>query len=154
MKRNYIFDIFYFSVVILLLIALFLILYFGFSHKAEKQTAIIDFGLVEVKAELAQTTLEKIKGLSNRNNLEHDTGMLFVYKDYNQPGFCMRDMNFPIDIIWIKDNKIIDFEQNLPLDNCKQVYFPPSEINYVLEVNSGFVAKNSIKVGDKISIVL
>lgn len=154
MKRNCIFDIFYFSTAILLLIALLLIIYYGFSSSRVQEQAEVNFGIKKLRVEIAETNLQKFKGLSSRENLKHDTGMLFVYKDYNKPGFCMRDMNFSIDIIWIKDNKVVGFNQNLPLDNCEKAYFPPAEINYVLEVNSGFAAENSIKMGDEVRIVL
>jgi len=81
--------------------------------------------------------------------------MLFVFDGYYIPTFVMRDMLFSIDIIWIKDDMVVGFEKNMPrseLDKDLIAYQPKNFINYVLEVNAGFVEQNNIKIGDKVVI--
>ena len=82
--------------------------------------------------------------------------MLFIFDQKYQPSFWMFDMNFPLDIIWISDDVIVDIDRNVPipkpntLDYQLPLYTPEKPINYVLEVNAGFCEKNSIEVGDSV----
>jgi hypothetical protein len=105
-------------------------------------------------AEVVETMADQARGLSGRKSLGGDEGMLFVYSQKNRPTFWMKDMLFPIDIIWIADDKIVDIGENLPVPDGDNVATaqPKDEINYVLEVNAGFVQKNSIKIGDRVEL--
>ena len=108
-----------------------------------------------VKVELALTSEEKAQGLSGRSELKDNEGMLFVFSQSGQHTFWMKDMNFPIDIVWINDNKIVGIEKNaLPEPgvelNQLRVYQPPGFIDAVLEVNAGFSDKHSLQVGDQL----
>ena len=68
--------------------------------------------------------------------------------------FWMKDLNFPLDLVWIYDGKIIGIEKNLPPAGSKPTvsYASPGPVNLVLEVNGGWVEANTIKVGDVILI--
>ena len=79
-------------------------------------------------------------------------GMLFIFDNYLQPSFWMKDMHFPLDIIWIKDNTIVKIDKNVPLENNQNLtkYKPQQPINKVLEVNAGYTRRYDIKVGNKI----
>lgn len=105
-----------------------------------------------VNVEIAGTAEKHYQGLSNRENLCENCGMLFVFPDKKERTFVMRDMNFPLDIIWIDDDKIVKIDKNLPSEgsNPKILYSSGQPVNYVLEVNAGFCDKNNIKIGDKI----
>lgn len=104
--------------------------------------------------ELATTTLEQARGLSFRANLAEGSGMLFTFS----PGvrnFWMKDMNFPIDIIWIADGKIAGFAQGAqPQPGARlwelTIYSSPDGVDKVLEVNAGIVAKDNIHIGDPV----
>ena len=85
-----------------------------------------------ITAEVVESIADQARGLSNRESLGEDEGMLFVYNKKNRPTFWMKDMLFPIDIIWIADDKIVDISENLPVpdgDNIDRVQ-PKDEINY------------------------
>ena len=106
----------------------------------------------KLDVEVVRTTEEHRRGLSNRDNLSSGMGMLFVYENYNIPSFWMNDMKFPIDIIWVKDDMVVDYSKNLqpvPGNVDLPIYQPKTFVNYVLEVNAGFVDKFGIKIGDK-----
>jgi len=92
--------------------------------------------------------------LSGRDRLNTDSGMLFVFGNSDYQIFCMRGMKFPIDILWIRDSKIIGFQENMVVDNGAKNYSSPEPINYVLEINAGFVKDNYVSIGDPISIEL
>jgi len=99
--------------------------------------------------------LEKIqKGLSGRKNLCQNCGMLFKYSDYQTRYFWMKEMNFPLDIIWIKDDKIVGIEANVPFLTNGQISEVQSkeEVNRVLELNGGWAESHNVKIGDKIGL--
>ncbi|MCK5061180.1 DUF192 domain-containing protein [Candidatus Parcubacteria bacterium] len=105
-----------------------------------------------IAVELAVDPAEQWQGLSDRKNLGPNNGMLFVFPDYQKRTFVMRRMHFPLDIIWIKDDKIVGIAKNLPSENENpdKLYSSPLPINYVLEVNGGFCDVFNIKVGDTV----
>jgi len=78
--------------------------------------------------------------------------MLFVFKDKRERTFVMRNMNFPLDIIWIKDDKIIKIDKNLPPEGAKpkKLYNSDKPVNYVLEVNAGFTDKYGIEISNEV----
>ena len=65
-------------------------------------------------AEIAEAPAELQKGLSGRDSLAEDKAMLFIFKDKGLHAFWMKDMKFPIDIIYINDNKIVSIVENAP----------------------------------------
>ncbi len=88
-----------------------------------------------------------------REALAGNGGMLFIFDNPGAHGIWMKNMRFPLDIIWIgADDKIIDIKTNaLPcLNSDCEVLFPKSLAKYVLEVNAGFAGKNKIRIGDEV----
>ncbi|MDX1536041.1 MAG: DUF192 domain-containing protein, partial [Candidatus Spechtbacterales bacterium] len=81
----------------------------GYPLPVEK----LEIADTEITVELAEKPEDKAKGLSGRSSLAEEHGMLFVF---NRPGtysFWMKEMNFPIDIIWIgEDMRVVDITKN------------------------------------------
>ena len=111
---------------------------------------------VTIRAELATTPAERSQGLSDRETLAPDAGMLFVYDAETTPSFTMRRMRFPLDFIWISaGRRVVDLTQDVPppaapgqeVDGLR----PASAVQYVLEVNAGLVEEAGISVGDEVS---
>ena len=101
--------------------------------------------------DLAQTPDEREQGLSGRKSLADGTGMLFVFENSGLYGFWMKDMLFPIDIIWVNEEKnIVHIEKSLTPETYPKVFGQEVVSKYVLEVQSGFSDKNRIKIGDKV----
>lgn len=100
---------------------------------------------ITIALEIAKTPEEKIKGLSGRVSLPPNHGMIFVYEDKDIPEFWMKDMLFPLDILWIDEGIIVDIHENVPPpakdtpDNQLEFYSPKQPITLVLEVNAGVV---------------
>jgi len=117
------------------------------------QAEIVFTNKQTITAEVVKTDEAREKGLSNRSNLGVDKGMLF---EFEQPGlhvFWMKDMNFPIDLIWIDGNKVIGFEQNMqPERPVMTRYSPKVQVNRVLELSAGLVQAWGLKEGDLLDI--
>jgi len=117
------------------------------------------FGSLEIngkkfKVEIADDDWETREGLSGREKLREDGGMLFVFPKSDYYGFWMKDMKFPIDIIWIDGGKITDIKQKAPVPaaNSLEKYITVVPARYVLEINSGLVEKYGFKIGDKVKL--
>ncbi|MFH1458435.1 MAG: DUF192 domain-containing protein [Candidatus Omnitrophota bacterium] len=129
-------------------IYLFLFVLYGFLPAEAKEVCIKDACL---EAEVVSTDLEKQRGLMYRESLAQGAGMLFVFEEEKIHAFWMKNMRFPLDIIWADaDKKIVDIYENVspcPQEACNNI-IPKAPAQFVLEVNSGFVEKNKIKTGD------
>lgn len=114
----------------------------------------VKIGNVTIEVEVADTPLAREKGLSGRESLEENRGMLFVFPKKGYYSFWMKEMNFPIDIIWIADDKIVDIAPSVPTlaGEFLKTYQPKEPVNFVLEVNAGFSESHSLKVGDRVEI--
>jgi len=118
-------------------------------HQTTKESILINDKRVFV--EIADEAKEQILGLSGRERLDDDAGLLFIFDPVQSPGFWMKDMKFPIDIIWIgADGTILGIEKSIAPETYPKNFFPPSPIKYVLEINSGWSEENNIKLGDKL----
>lgn len=86
-----------------------------------------------------------------QSSLPEGQGMLFVFEEEAVPCFWMKNVRFPLDIIWLSQDKTVaDISESvLPCgDSCPGI-MPKARARYALEVNSGFAAKNHIKIGDQ-----
>jgi uncharacterized membrane protein (UPF0127 family) len=109
----------------------------------------------KVRAEIADNEATRMKGLSGREELGADEGMLFVFEKSDIYPFWMKEMKFAIDIIWIKDKKIVDivkYAQPPTADGKTITYTPRAEADLVLEMMAGFCTENNVKIGDEIII--
>jgi uncharacterized membrane protein (UPF0127 family) len=69
--------------------------------------------------------------------------MVFKFEEPGRHGFWMKDMRFPIDVIFLdKSAKVVDLWQNA--QPCTQeacaAYYPAADAKYVVEVNAGQAA--------------
>lgn len=105
-------------------------------------------------AEVSDTPEKITKGLMFKTELAEKRGMLFKFGTDGVYPFWMKNTLIPLDVIWIsRDLRIVHIENAVPCEEtvCK-TYNPDKIALYVLEVNSGFVEENNIKIGDKIRI--
>lgn len=133
-------------------IILILFLALGLAGCGAKKDLTKNFVILnghQINLELAVTEDEQYQGLSNRESLPADTGMLFVFAKSAEHNFVMRDMKFPLDIIWLKDNVVVDIKENLPPEGheTKMVYTSKSPANKVLEINAGQAKAWGLKTG-------
>lgn len=109
---------------------------------------------VPIAIMIADEAAEHWQGLSDRDSMGPYNGMLFVFPNYQIRTFVMRNMRFPLDIIWIKNNEIIKIDKRLEPEKNKPVkrYSSSEPVNYVLEVNGGLSDAFGFQVGDKVEI--
>lgn len=103
----------------------------------------------------AKSAKDKEIGLSNKNSLPQNTGMIFIFDKADFYSFWMRNMKFPIDILFINGNKIVTIFQNAqPQKNevSIPIYKSKEPADKVLEINAGLSQKYNIKEGDIIKI--
>lgn len=104
-----------------------------------------------VRAEIADTPESRRQGLMFRERLYEKEGMLFIFDREERQSFWMKNMKFPLDIIWISaDKRIVSMAERLqPCGNiaCESVR-PPSKAKFVLEVRAGFARQYGITPGD------
>lgn len=133
----------------LLLVVSLVFLAAVFAWRAfQEDTLVINDARISV--EIVRTQQEMQQGLSGRKNLAKDEGMLFWYQEPSYPSFWMKDMVFPIDIIWIGQNwRVAGIQENISPDSYPQTFLPGVPVQYVLEVNAFFAKDHNISVGDK-----
>jgi uncharacterized protein len=149
-----------FLLIIFFLIALvfFLTKSGNFGNRAPKREPISQVSEIKyvkiagqtVKVDLATTPKEQEQGLSGRISLADDTGMLFVFPQAGKYFFWMKDMNFPIDIVWLDENlRVIYIQKKALPESYPKTFGSEKESLYILEVSAGFLEKNNLKEGDK-----
>lgn len=118
----------------------------------KSSSVIVDNKIIDVQ--LALTGSQQAIGLSNHKNLCLECGMLFVFPQKEIKKFWMKDMDFPIDIIWLNDNKVVGITSNLPVPkNGEQPVTATSTgpVNYVLELNAGMADYYGFKENQEIT---
>ncbi len=107
---------------------------------------------------IAKTEQEKETGLSQRNSLPENMGMIFPFSTPDFYGFWMKDMKFPLDFIWINNGKIVtivdDIQPPTSVNPNLPVFKPVEKADTVLELNAGTAKKYNFKVGDTVTTSL
>ncbi len=118
-----------------------------FSNTSLKKTTITVGERTYVLEKLV-TEEEKVKGLSGRANLSADKGLLFVFEKPSMTGFWMKEMNFPISIIWLDEKcTVTGFKQNATPDSYPEVFYPQQLSKYVIEINP---VSTGLEIGTKL----
>ena len=123
------------------------------SHYVE-----IKIGTAVIVAEIVKSPSEQRRGLGYRDQLKTNRGMLFVYDNPGVRSFWMKGMRFAIDIIWLRQGKIVLIEKNIqapPIfkkDSHLKTYGSAVLADMVLEVAAGFSDQMSLMPGQQITI--
>ena len=109
----------------------------------------------EIPVEIADTLKKRNLGLVNRASLKKSWGMLFVFEKKKQHRFWMKDMQFPLDIIWLDNHRIVHVIHNAKPSNSRdetEVMTSPVPVNFVLEIAAGRAAKLRLKTGQRMKL--
>lgn len=133
----------------MLILAVLILLLLAKTVFVTEKRPFVEINSSKIIVSLASTPEEKARGLSGRTSLPADEGMLFVYDRPEVQKFWMKDMNFPIDIIWIgTDKTVVDIANNLDPGTYPETFSPDAPAQYVLEVNAGYAQGHGISLGD------
>lgn len=121
------------------------------SPMPENKDKIVSINKHELRVEIVNDAQERAKGLGERESLCDSCGMLFEFPEKEKYSFWMKDMNFPLDIIWISGDKIVYIVKNISY-NFKGSINSDIEANRVLEINAGMTDEYGIKEGDKVIV--
>jgi uncharacterized membrane protein (UPF0127 family) len=110
-----------------------------------------------VSAELAQRDEDRQRGLMYRERIKRNEGMLFVFKREGFYDFWMKNVSFPIDILWLDgERRILHIQAQAP--PCDQgdcpSYSSPQPALFVLELKAGEAERRGLKLNDRLDFVL
>lgn len=105
---------------------------------------------VRLRVEVADEPAELAKGLSGRDGLGQDEGMLFVI-ERRGPGFWMKDVSFPLSVAFISGcGQIVALAEMEP--HSLEIHSTDRDYRFGLEVSGGWFAAHAIAVGDRLEL--
>lgn len=107
---------------------------------------------------IADSANEQAVGLGDIPELPATHGMLFIYSQPAQYSYWMKGVEYPIDIIWLKEMTVVDITPNIqPEDPSTALqdyarYSPAVPVDGVLEVTSGLTDQVGIEIGHHLTV--
>jgi uncharacterized membrane protein (UPF0127 family) len=127
------------------------------SEKPAYEERKLKVGATTLTVEIAETASQMEKGLGDRVSLPVGRGMIFLYPQEVTPRFWMKDMHFDIDIVWIRDNRVVDISAGVraPVDESSELpfYVPKEPVTMVLEVPAGYTQEHNLTFGDAVELL-
>lgn len=122
------------------------------DSKLENQ-ALVYIGDLQIPVSIADSSEEQEQGLSGTASLDAGTGKLFIFNTSGRYGFWMKDMKYSLDIVWIdQDFKIIAIDKDISPESYPKIFYPPSDVKYVLELNAGFSTEHDLSVNQLLTL--
>jgi hypothetical protein len=98
---------------------------------------------------IAKSDSDREKGLSVFNKIKSNEAMIFSFDTSDKYSFWMKGMKFPIDIVWLdQDKKIVDIKNDVAISTYPELFTPNTQSLYVLEFNAGTVNNSNLKIGE------
>ena len=120
----------------------------------ELPTTTISIKGYSLTAELAATPAARACGLSHRDEMPKNHGMLFIYPDLRPISFWMKDTKIPLSIAFLDDSgKIFSIQDMAPVQTDR-IYHSSRPASYALEMNQGWFSRHRIDVGDAVEMKL
>jgi uncharacterized membrane protein (UPF0127 family) len=111
----------------------------------------VTIGGTPIKVTVVRTRAEQEQGLSGRKGLAPNQGMLFVFEKPGDYRIWMKDMLFPIDVVWVDENgSVVDITEAIGPDTYPTVFGSRLPAKYILELSAGFVERYNIARSDKV----
>lgn len=123
--------------------------WFLMERQASKRT--VKVGGHSFQVDLADDMNERTRGLSGRQLLGPMNGMLFVFDDDANTCIWMKDMHFPIDIVWFDASGVlVDTATDVSPQTFPNSFCSDKPAKYVLEIPAGTVEKLELPLGAKL----
>jgi uncharacterized protein len=114
------------------------------------RTAKVTINGTTITARVADTPSLQARGLSHTASLRPEQGMLFIFSQSGAQGIWMKDMQYPLDILWLDGDKtVVHIETNVSPQTYPKVFRSPTPANYVLELPAGFVKAHQVVDGSQ-----
>lgn len=128
------------------------ILFLAFLHPTKKPTATIDHHTFSI--EIAQTPQQQEIGLAKYASLPKNNAMYFPFNRPDYYTFWMKGMHFPIDMLFVRNNKVVTIFSNVMAkpDYQNYIYKPTQPSDAVLEINAGLSQQYGFQLGDTVII--
>jgi len=108
----------------------------------------LTLGSSSLQASVADTEVKREQGLSGTPYIPTGVVKLFVFDTAAPWAFWMKDMQYPIDIIWLDEHKtVVHIESALAPETYPRSFAPATPAKYVIETESGFATINHIAIG-------
>lgn len=134
--------------VAVVLISASLIAYLDIANRHTKADTLLVNGR-SFSLEVAATAQSRELGLGNRSSLPADHGMLFVFDHVAPECFWMKDMHFPLDMVWVSsDKKVVHIEHDVTPGTYPNSFCPVEPVKYVIELNAGMANNADIRIGE------
>jgi uncharacterized membrane protein (UPF0127 family) len=118
-----------------------------------KKNAIVTIDNQSFNVSIANSEKDREIGLSETKSLDQNQGMLFLFNNPGYYSFWMKNMKFPIDIIFINNDQIVTIHDNAQIIKAQEnpmLYTPTQSSDKVLEIQAGLSEKYNFKIGDKV----
>lgn len=100
--------------------------------------AVLRGAKAPISVSIADTEAEREQGLSGTPSLPMHTGKFFIFESSGPEGFWMKDMRYPLDLVWIDSAlHVVGVTARVDPSTYPTVFYAPSDVQYVLEVNAG-----------------
>lgn len=114
-------------------------------------THTLRFGNYVLPVELADTEALRERGFSGRERPLSGHGLVFVFDEPLVPAFWMKEMRFPLDIVWIREDwTVASVERGVEPESFPKTFSPEEPVLYVLELPAGDAAEFGIDTGVKV----
>ena len=112
----------------------------------------VDVNGTTLSLEVAATREARACGLSHREYLSPEQGMLFVVPKPIKLDFWMNDTSLPLSIAFLDDSRrVLSIQKMRPRQN-REHYVSPASARYAIEVNQGWFDEHNVRVGDIIEL--
>jgi uncharacterized membrane protein (UPF0127 family) len=107
-----------------------------------------------IQLEVAQTPEQQAMGLMFRSELADDRGMLFPFDRPRFTRFWMRNVEIPLDMIFMNGDEVVAIADSVPpcTETPCPTYGPDVPVSQVIELRGGRAAELGLEVGDRITI--
>jgi len=123
------------------------------THFFGDQPTTLYVGTIPIAVSVADDDLERQQGLSGVEQMGEFAGKLFIFEREDYHGIWMKDMLFPLDIIWLNnEQEVVHIEKNVSPDTYPDSFVPSVPARFVIEVNAFFTQNQGILVGNKVDI--
>ncbi len=130
-----------------------IIAYFLRSHELKKEVYLLETAgsILQLNLEIAKNISDIKKGLSKREYLAKNDGMLFVFSKPKMLRFWMKDTAIPLDLLYLDKNMVVQEIHPHLKPYSEKIIESRHPYSYALEMNTGFAEYHNIQIGDKLS---